>query len=140
MEIAERTLANASVIQASSTFVVALALRVFTVTAVKTASSAWIATGSVHGTKLAIRTAGVIMTANAGVIIGSVETRACNAIPPTLDRIAVRFAIRKTPVTVQAGVQLLASASVMATHREVIALFVSSEHSEMIARQSAQPT
>jgi hypothetical protein len=83
-----------------STFVVALALRVLIVTDVKMASSAWLAIGRVHGTKLAVRAVGVNMTANASVTSGTLETRVFNAIRPTLDRIALRLAIRRTLVAV----------------------------------------
>ncbi len=78
----------------------ALDLRVFIATDVKMASSAWLATGSVHGTKLAVRTAGVNMTAIVSVTSGTREIRVFNAIPPTSDRIALRLAIRKTLVAV----------------------------------------
>jgi len=70
------------------------------VTAAKMASSAWLATGIVHGTKLAVRTASVNTTAHASVTSGTVETRVFNAIPPTLDHIALSLAVRKTLVTV----------------------------------------
>ena len=140
MGVAERISANASANQDSTNFVAALGLRVIIATAVRIASSARIAASSVRGTRLAVRTADVNIMASASVIMGTVGTRVCNAIPPFSERIALKRAIGEILVTVQAGAQVLGIASVTITHQETIARFVPLERMERIVRPSAQPT